>query len=131
MKPTTRANIFIGLGAACMFANLGQKPLGLPDWTGFVLPVLGALFMWCGVWILRRARKRGDISPPEATIQQYNRRLALMLVLVVAASLSSPFYLPYTGVTLPFRQRVVSAVISCAVCVTVVLIAMRRHKPKA
>jgi hypothetical protein len=130
MKPTATANIFILAGAACMLVNLAQKPLGLPDWLGFALPALGILFVWSGVRVLRRARKRGDISPPTLTVRQYNRRVALMLVLVAAASLTSPFYLPYTGITLPFPQLVISAIITCAVCITAVLVAMRRHKPK-
>ncbi|MFL6521532.1 MAG: hypothetical protein ACJ8NS_15035 [Chthoniobacterales bacterium] len=130
MQPKTIANIFIVLGAVCILTNLAQKPLGLPDWTGFVLPVLGALFTWGAVRVLRRAKKRGDIAPVAPTLQQYNRRLALMVVLVAVTSLASPFYLPYTGITLPFPQLVICAIISCAICVAIVVIGMRRQRPK-
>src|SRR4051794_14885961 len=104
MHPKTSANILIVVGAACIFANLAQKPLGLPDWTGFVLPVLGTLFTLAAVRVLRRAKKRGDIAPVAPTLQHYHRRLVLMVVLVAVTSLASPFYLPFTGITLPFPQ---------------------------
>src|SRR4051794_40541260 len=129
MKPSAQANILSLLGAACMFANVFQKPLGLPDWTGFVLPVLGVLLIWSAVWLLRRAKKRGDTSIVAPTPEQFNKRMRLALVLVVLASLTSPFYLPYTGVTLPFFQLVICALVSCAVSVTAVLLSMRRYRP--
>jgi high-affinity Fe2+/Pb2+ permease len=130
MKPSLQANVLVLIGAGCMFASLFQKPLGLPDWTGFVLPVLGALLVWCGVWLLRRAKKRGDTSIVPPTPQQYQKRMRLSLVLVVLASLTSPFYLPYTGVTLPFPQLVICALVSCGVGVTLVLVSMRRYRPR-
>ena len=131
MKPTTKANTFILVGAACILANVAETPLGLPDGIGVVLAVLGTLFIWGGVWVLRRAKERGDIAPVMPTRRQYNRRVALMVSLVVLASLTSPFYLPYTGVTLLFSQLVVCALISCAISVTAVLVAMRSQRPKA
>lgn len=111
-----------------MLANILQKPLGLPDWTGFVLPILGALLVWRGAVLLRRAKNRGEITPAQPTLQQYRRRFWLFIILVMLASLSLPFYAPYTGITLAFPQLVICAVISCVFCVAIVTLSMRRYR---
>ncbi len=121
MKPSLQANVFVLLGVACMIATLFQKLLGLPDWTGFVTPLLGAIFIGCAVWVTRRARKRAEVSITQPTPQQYNRRVRLLLICVITGSLTSPFYLPYTGVTLPFYQLVICSLVSCGFCITIVL----------
>jgi hypothetical protein len=119
------------LGGLCLFGNGAQRAVGLPEWIGPFLPPLGLAIFVCGIWMLRSANKRGEIPAVTLTRPQYYRRLTLMLALVVIVSVASPFYLSYMGVNLSFLQRVACAVVSCAICITLVLIAMRRQKPKA
>ncbi len=130
MKLSTTAIIFIVVGAVIMFSNLLQEPLGWPRWTGPVLSIGGALLIWCGVWASRRAKKRGEISPHPLTLEQYNTRLRLGLIAVVLASLTLPFYASYTGVTLPFPQLLICALVSCGLCIAILLLAFRRYRPK-
>ena len=130
MKASSQANILMLFGAGCIFATILQKPLGLPDWAGFVLQLTGGLFILMAVWLPRRAMKRGDLPVVPLTPQQYKKRQRLVLMMIVVGSLTSPFYLPYTGVTLPFYQLVICSLVSGTVCVGAVLWSMRRSRPK-
>ncbi len=118
-------------GGLCLFGSQAQRAVGLPAWIGPILPVLGLSIFFCGIWMLRRANKRGEISAVALTRSQYHWRLTLMLALVVIISVASSFYLSYTGLSLSFPLRVTCAVVSCAISIALVLIVMRRHKPKA
>jgi high-affinity Fe2+/Pb2+ permease len=129
MKPSAQANVLVFLGCGCMLSNILQKPLGLPDWTGFVLPIVGAGLVWLGVIVLRRAKASGQLQTAQPTQQQYRHRFWLAIVLVVLAGLTLPFYAPYTGITLPFPQLVICAIISSALSVVIVVLSMRRHRP--
>ena len=56
---------------------------------------------------------------------------AVSLFLMVLVSLSSPWWLPFTGTQLPFSQMVIVAIIICITCVAIYFIALRRSTPKA
>jgi len=82
--------------------------------------------MWSGVGITRRAQKRNDSSIGKPTPQQYKKRVALMLVTFVMASLASPFLFPYMGINLPFHLRVFCALVTCLIGIPIILLGARR-----
>jgi uncharacterized membrane-anchored protein len=77
----------------------------------------------------RRAKKYGGQSVDAAPEQRTQRR-RFFIVMVAIATLSSPLWLPVTGVTLPLPQLVVTALVSCVFAVAAVLIATRDGQPK-
>lgn len=100
--------------AACVgaFVAIFRHPLQLPEWTELAGAVV---FFVCGfaVWRLQSKRTRtksellsGDVRRHTAKIQAL--RVA-MIVTVVA--FSSPFWLPYTGITLGAAQLWISVII--------------------
>ena len=118
------------VGAVFGYAGMFHRALHLPDWIELPFLFIFAACAWTGFLLQRRAKRRGDPSIVQ-TAPQHRARVKLALVLVVIVSLSSPFYLPYTGVNLPFPQLIICSVVSCAVCVAAVLIAARLRRPKA
>ena len=130
MKASSQGNILVLLGIGCLFAGFFRKPLGLPDWTAYLFPVLGGLLALTGVWVRRRPYK--GAAPPVVAItpQQYKKRLWTLLLIIVVTSLTSPFYLRYSDTGLTFPALVACSVVSCVVCVTLVTLSMRRHRPK-
>ncbi|MBA3963215.1 MAG: hypothetical protein H0X40_15130 [Chthoniobacterales bacterium] len=95
MKLSVQVNVMFLAGMICLFASLFQKPIGLPNSTRFVTPLLGALFIVAAVWLPRRAKKCGDVSIIVPTRPQYNKRIRLILICGVVGSLSAPLYLRY------------------------------------
>jgi 4-hydroxybenzoate polyprenyltransferase len=108
-----------------MMLGIFHKPLGFPDWTEFVLVILGAVGGWYVLWLQRRAKKHRDASSPTTTPTQNRRYTILMIAVVFVAAVTSPFILPYTGVRLPFVQEVLTSIIAFIVCVTIIIIVRR------
>jgi hypothetical protein len=130
MKKTfSLANILIFLGMVSILTNILQKPFGWPDWTGFVLPFIGVGLIWSGVLLVRRAKKLGDSSIISPSPQQYKKRIRLMLVIGVVTSLTGPFWLPYTGVTLPFDMMVICSLVGCALYAGMLVLLARQNQP--
>jgi hypothetical protein len=132
VKPTP-AQIATGyLASAFLLLGMFHKPLGLSDTWGFVFP-LAALVCMTMLFILRRRHKllqSGTPAPPFSSAKR-QRIFWLSLVLMVLTSLSSPFWLPYTGTVLFFWESVILSIISCVFCVTIFVVAWRRaqHRP--
>jgi hypothetical protein len=130
MKTSTKAGLLGLLGCASGLASVFEKPLGLPEWLGILLVFVAVFLVWLCNRLQRRAKERGDPSLTLLTLQEYQMRIRVLLILVVLASLASPFWLPYTGVALPFSQLVMISMVSCCICVASILFAARRHRPK-
>jgi Flp pilus assembly protein protease CpaA len=130
MKQSSKADILVIIGIVCVFAGNSQRPLGLPGWAAVLAPVIGGLFALTGVWLRRRPSASATSPAVALTLQQYKKRFWLLLAIAIVASLTTPFYLRYTGIGLSLSQLVICSIVSCAVCVTVVILSMRRHRPK-
>lgn len=131
MKSSTKSTTLLYLGmAGALLGSVFQHPLGLPDWAAFVLLGSGSVLLWYGVGLMRRAKAQGDPSIVPPTPQQFEKRLRLILAIELVGCLSSPFWLPYTGLVLPFYLRVVCSLVGCATFVAVALISARAFRPK-
>jgi phosphatidylglycerophosphate synthase len=123
-----RQLLLLLMSVGFLFALFG-KAVGLPEWTETAGAIFGGLCAISGFVMQRRAKKYGGQSV-DATPEQRTQRRRLFIVMVAIATLSSPLWLPVTGVTLPLPQLVVTALVSCVFAVAAVLIATRDGQPK-
>jgi hypothetical protein len=89
----------------------------------------GALLCFVAIFVFARRSKPVE-RPSTSTPSQAGVRL-FALFLIIAVSLSGPWWLSYTGVHLAFPQLVVTSLITCAIGVAIWLIAWHRAKRKA
>jgi hypothetical protein len=134
MKRSKLEAVMLIAGSLFVLLEVFHKPIGLSDdWEWTFLIATGACL--AVLVVLRRRQKlspstTGQVSaPPNPVPQQRNVRL-LSLILMIAVSLSGPWWLPYTGIGLPFPQMVVVAIITCIACLTIYIVASRRRIPK-
>jgi preprotein translocase subunit YajC len=129
-----KETVMLLAGALFMLLNVFHKPIGLSDdWEWPFLIVAGAC--WVGVFVLQRRQKSrrsasAEMASPPANLDQERNLRWLSLILMIAVSLSGPWWLPYTGIRLPFPQLVAIAIITCITCVIIYFIASRRRRPK-
>lgn len=109
-------------------AVLSRASLHLPDWTEFAFQG-SALLCFVAIFVFARRSKPVE-RPSTSTPSQAGVRL-FALFLIIAVSLSGPWWLSYTGVHLAFPQLVVTSLITCAIGVAIWLIAWHRAKRKA
>jgi len=129
MKASTQYNILYIVGGIFGYLGLFHSSVGLPDWVEFPCGLIFVVCLWTVVWLQRRAKRRGDPSFVPATPSQNRRYMWLLLAVLFISCVSSPFVLPYTGVTVPFEQRVIiSAVVFVVLAPLVVIVRRRREK---
>ena len=100
-------------------AIFGHKSLGLPEWTedaGILVGFFSAILL---LWMQIKER---DAARPLRNPAAIRRGTCISVALIVVVTLSSPFWLPYTGITLGFPQLVVSASIGCIIGIAVLLL---------
>src|ERR1051326_3183537 len=88
-----------------------HKPLDLSDdWEWCFLVLLWVFLI--PLFLLQRRRRTARLAAglPAAEKPFTKRRFWLLLLLIIAMSLSDPWWLPYTGVTLPTSTRVVTSI---------------------
>jgi hypothetical protein len=119
--PLQRTLFYIALAFSA--AILSRASLHLPEWTEFVFEAGAALFF---IAIFVVARRGKSVEQPSASASSNPRVRLLALFLIIAVSLSGPWWLPYTGVHLAFPQLVITSLITCAIGVTIWLTARRR-----
>jgi hypothetical protein len=108
------------LAFAFLALGLFREPLHLPLWSDAVFPT-AAILTFIVLFAVRRRNKRAVSSQ---TVRR-SRSLALRLFslfLIVVVTLSSPWWLPYTGVHYVFSHPIVVAVIECIVAVSLYLL---------
>ena len=64
------------------------------------------------------------------TNAEERKRIRLMLFMMIVTSLSGPWWLPYTGLSLSFPLLVIVAIIGCVASVAAVLIGVRIRQTK-
>jgi hypothetical protein len=103
-----------------------HKPLGLSDdWEWCFLVLLWVFLI--PLFLLRKRRRAARLAAglPAAEKPFTKRRFWLLLLLIIAMSLSDPWWLPYTGVVLPTSTRVVASIIGCALAVLALVLSWR------
>ena len=124
----TRQLVSLLMCIGFLFALFG-KSVGLPDWTEFAGAILG-LVCAISAFILQRKAKRHADQIGTVTAEQRAQRRWLFVALVAIVTLSSPFWLPSTGVLLPLPQLIITALVSCVFAVAIILFATRDSHPK-
>jgi hypothetical protein len=126
MKPS-RLEIVLSLaGSVFMALAIFHKPLGLSDdWDWPFLIASGAC--WIPLLILQRRRRNARLTAGLPALEKppTRQRFWFLLLLIVAASLSGPLWLPYTGVALPASTLVITSAISCAFAVLIFVFSWR------
>jgi dipeptide/tripeptide permease len=133
MKPSPIQLAFGYIGAILQMIVVFHTPLGISDTLSGVLQVV-ALGCLAGFFVIHYHRRKAAVSAGTplvtATPTQQRRTTWIVIVILVVGTLSGPFWLPYTGVVLPFPLLVVTSVISCLFSLAVYFIARRVMKPK-
>jgi hypothetical protein len=119
MKPSSTVNALRIVFCIGAFVAIFYKPLGLPQWAADVGIGVGFVSALMQLWIRIRVKRHGEITPNPVAARR-GTRIALSLIVVV--TLSSPFWLQYTGITLGFSQLVISAFVTCALAIAALLL---------
>jgi hypothetical protein len=119
MKPSTTVNALRIVFCIGAFVAIFYKPLGLPEWAADVGIGVGFVSALMQLWIRIRGKKRGEMTPNPVASRSGTW---ITLSLIVVVTLSSPFWLRYTGITLSFSQLVISAFVSCALAIAALLL---------
>jgi cytochrome b subunit of formate dehydrogenase len=126
MKPSPLEWFLSLAGSLFIMLVVFHKSLGLSDdWEWPLLIAVAA----CSISSLlvqrhrRNARLAAGMPPLEKPPTK--RRFWMLLILLVVASLSGPFWLPYTGVALPLSMLIVTSVISSALAVIAFILGWR------
>lgn len=134
MQPSKAQIGILYLASVLLMLVVFHKPLGLPDYSeiGFLV----ASGLCCIIYSILRRRQKSGLSPSSETLpspadarRQRNVRL-LSFFLTIGVVLAGPFWLPYTGLTLPFPQLVIGAIVICILFVVIYLIASRNATPR-
>ena len=134
MKPSKTQMIIAYAASTFLMLAVFHKPLGLTDyWETAFLIATG--LCWITFFVLRRPQKSSrstseEMASPPDPVRQRNVRL-VSLILMIAVSLSGPWWLPYTGTRLPFPRMVIVAIITCIMSLTIYLIALRRAQRRS
>ena len=119
----TRTKLHIALNTTCvmMLLNVFSKPLRIPETFQWVLIIgvfipLGLSFYFIKKKIEKQSGSKETVNPPDLDQRQSTkRRLVFMMVLGVAAGLSSPLVMPLTGTTLGLKGDFICGLIASAV----------------
>ena len=128
MKPTKLQIALAYIGSICLGLTVFHRPLGLADyWEWIFMGICCAA--WVSLFVSRRRQKTAlsAAGTVTATPPRPNKKIMwLSLVLIIATSLSSFLWLPYTGTALPRGQLIIISVVNCICCVTIYLFAWKR-----
>jgi hypothetical protein len=119
------------VGCLLMMLVVFQKQFGLSDdWQWPLLIAVAAC--WIPLLALQRRRRNARLAAGMPALEKPppKRRFWLILILLVAVSLSGPLWLPYTGVALPTSMLFIASVISCALAIIAFLLGWRYWNKK-
>ena len=130
MKPTKLQILLAYVASIFLMLTVFHRPLGFADYWEWIFDVAcGA--SWVSFFVLRW-RQKAALAPEQtvpAVAPRPNKKIMwLSLVLIVAVSLSSFLWLPYTGVALPRMQAILVSLTTCILSVAIYLIAWRRSR---
>jgi hypothetical protein len=126
MKPSKLDMMLSLLGSVFLLLGVFSESLGLSETLQWCVLILApACFIPLIVLQRRRRNARLAAGLPPTEKPPTKSRLWLLLLVIVAGSLSGPWWLPYTGVVLPASTLVVASIISCAFAVLVFVFSWR------
>jgi hypothetical protein len=131
MKPSPFEIVLSLAVSVFMMLVVFHKPLGLSDdWQWPLLIAVAAC--WIPLFILQRRRRNARLAAGLPALEKppTKRRFWLLLLLIIAMSLSGPLWLPYTGVGLPTSMLLLTSVIGCVLGVLAVLLGWRYWNKK-
>jgi hypothetical protein len=119
--PTALEKTLLLVGFAFLGLSLLAGAVGLSPWLGTAISGV-ALVAFVAMFVVRWRRRRAALSPctPVNRAQPVALRLLPLLVLV-AVTLSGPWWLPYVGIHLAFRQLTFVAIVACILSVAIYL----------
>ena len=126
MKPSKLEMTLSALGSVCLLLGVFSESLGLPEPTQWIALIL-APCCFIPLIVLQRRRRNARLAAGLPAIEKppSKRRFWLLLLILVAGTLSGPLWLPYTGNTLPPSMLIVTSIISCAFALLVFLLSWR------
>jgi hypothetical protein len=129
MKASTKFNILMLTGCAFMMLGVFANPLGIPSGFGSVPTLIGIVLVYLAYRISKKAKAAGQTPLfPTPSETQKRKKFGLMIGSCALVSIAAPFWLPYTGVTLPFGELVIISVSSFFICIGAVWLGMKMRK---
>jgi MYXO-CTERM domain-containing protein len=114
MKPTKTQIALAYIASISLMPMVFHRPIGLADYSELIFGVIWLLAL-VAFFLLRR-RQKAALSVNGATLSKPSRPnkkiMWLSLVLIIVASLSSFFWLRYTGVTVSHSQLIMISITS-------------------
>ena len=101
--------------------GLFRQPLHLPLWSDTIFPA-AAILAFIALFVVRRRTKKAASAEPSPRRSQSLALRLFSLFLIAVVTLSSPWWLPYTGIHFTFTHPMVVAIIECIVAVSLYLL---------
>jgi hypothetical protein len=130
MKPTKTQIALAYIASISLVLMVFHRRLGLADYWERIFGVVWLVGL-VAFFLLRRRQKAAlsvTGANPSKPWQPNKKIMWLSLVLVIVTSLSSFFWLPYTGVAVSHTQLIMISITTCILSVTAYLIAWRRSQ---
>jgi dolichol kinase len=114
------------VASICLLLTVFHRPLGLADYWDWVFMAV-CLVALIGLFLAHKRQKAALAGTASGEPPKPNRKLLwFSLVLIIVTSLSSFFWLPYTGVAVSLSQLIMISITTCIFSVMTYLIAWRR-----
>jgi amino acid transporter len=128
VKPTPAQIILAYLGLAVLLLGVFHKRVGLNDTVGDTLVFVGLSCSLLCLFLYRRHKARLDGAASGEPLKPNRKIMWLSLVLIIVASLSSFFWLPYTGVAVSHTQLIMISATTFVLSITAFFIGWRRSQ---
>jgi hypothetical protein len=131
MKPSKLEMTLSLLGSLLLMLGVFAEPLGLSQTLHWSVLILAPI-CFIPLIVLQRRRRNARMATglPPTEKPPTKSRFRLLLILIVAGSLSGPLWLPYTGTALSTSTLVVTSIISCLFAVIVFVLSWRYWNKK-
>jgi Na+/H+ antiporter NhaD/arsenite permease-like protein len=126
VKPTATQIVLAYVGSIFLLLTVFRRPLGLADYWDWVFMAVCVVAL-IGLFFARKRQKAALAGTASGERPQPNTKIMwFSLVLIIVISLSSFFWLPYTGIAVSHIQLIIISITTCILSVTAYLIAWRR-----
>jgi len=128
VKPTATQIVLAYVVSISLLLTVFHRRLGLADdWEWVLMGV--CVIASIGFSVSRNRQKTALAGTPPGEPRKPKRKLMwFSIVLVIVASLSSFFWLPYTGIAVPQSHLIMISITTCILSVTAYLIAWKRSQ---
>ena len=94
MSNSSLAKLLIYAALPFVAVSLLQKPLGLNEWAQPILGLIAVLLLWTGIWLQRRAKAAGELTPSSPSAPHRRNRLFLLAAILVGDDTYRSFLAP-------------------------------------